>query len=192
MLASTTSRDETRLVRETGLAARIAELAEPVAEDLGFRLVRVRVSARDGCTVQVMAERPDGTMTVDDCAELSRGLSPTLDAADPIKSAYHLEVSSPGIDRPLVRPGDFERWTGHEARIELDMPREDGRKRFRGIIAGIDDGTVLLEVDTPEGAAVERFPAADLADARLVLTDALVAEALRAGKARPRPDGAEE
>src|SRR6185312_8792713 len=111
---------EPRIVTETGLEARIAHIVEPVIENLGYRLVRVKVSAMNGTTVQIMAERPDGTMTVADCERLSRDLSPTLDVEDPLDRAYNLEVSSPGIDRPLVRRSDFERWAGHVAKVELE------------------------------------------------------------------------
>lgn len=167
--------EEPRIVTETGLAARVASVAEPVARDLGYRLVRVKISGRDGCTVQVMAERPDGEMTVDDCAQLSRALSPALDVEDPIERAYRLEISSPGIDRPLVRRSDFVRWTGHEAKIELELPLA-GRKRFRGPILGVEDDTVLVGLEEAEEPA--RLPIADIADARLVLTDELVRAAL--------------
>jgi ribosome maturation factor RimP len=179
--------NEPRLLRETGLAARIAAIAEPVAADLGFDLVRVRVSGRDSCTVQVMAERPDGEMTVDDCADFSRALSPVLDVEDPVDRAYHLEVSSPGIDRPLVRRRDFERWEGHEAKIELSVGL-DGRKRFRGRLAGIDNKAVVIELldsaDEDGRPMTASIPIDDIAEARLVLTDSLIAEALKAGKAR--------
>src|SRR5258707_564696 len=107
-----------RLIVEPGLSARVAAIVEPVVEGLGYRLVRVRVSASEGCTVQVMAERPDGTMTIDDCEICSRALSPVLDATDPIDRAYRLELSSPGIDRPLVRQSDFERYAGNVVKIE--------------------------------------------------------------------------
>ncbi|TCT11981.1 ribosome maturation factor RimP [Tepidamorphus gemmatus] len=180
--------DEPRIVRESGLAARVAAIAEPVARDLGFRLVRVKISGRDGCTVQVMAERPDGEMSVDDCADLSRALSPVLDVEDPIDRAYNLEISSPGIDRPLVRRSDFERWAGHEAKIELAVAL-DGRKRFRGRIAGLDGETVRVALlEQPEGE-VAAVPLADIAEARLVLTDDLVTAALRANKARRKSAG---
>jgi ribosome maturation factor RimP len=180
--------DEPRIVRESGLAARVAAIAEPVARDLGFRLVRVKISGRDGCTVQVMAERPDGEMSVDDCADLSRALSPVLDVEDPIDRAYNLEISSPGIDRPLVRRSDFQRWAGHEAKIELAVAL-DGRKRFRGRIAGLDGETVRVALlEQPEGE-VAAVPLADIAEARLVLTDDLVTAALRANKARRKSAG---
>ena len=115
-------RSEPRIVTETGLEARIAHIVEPMVAGLGYRLVRVKLSAMNGTTLQIMAERPDGTMTVEDCERLSRDLSPALDVEDPIDRAYHLEVSSPGIDRPLVRRSDFERWAGHVAKIELARP----------------------------------------------------------------------
>ncbi len=187
--------DDPRIVRETGLAARIAAIAEPVAADLGLDLVRVRVSGRDGCTVQVMAEHPSGEMTVDDCADFSRALSPVLDVEDPIQGAYHLEVSSPGIDRPLVRRRDFERWKGHEAKIELSVAL-DGRKRFRGRLAGIADSAVkvaLLDaVDDDGNPVVAAVPIDDIAEARLVLTDSLIAEALKREKATRRDSAATE
>ena len=114
------SAHEPRIVTEQGLDARVAAIVEPVIEDLGYRLVRTSISAANGCTLQIMAERPDGTMTVEDCETISRAVSPALDVEDPINRAYHLEVSSPGIDRPLVRAGDFERWAGHEMKVEMD------------------------------------------------------------------------
>src|ERR1700735_837621 len=116
--------DEPRLISEPGRAARVAAVVEPVLASLGYRLVRVRVSAFAGCTVQIMAERPDGTMAIEDCEAASRALSPVLDAADPIEGAYRLEISSPGIDRPLVRRSDFERYAGHVAKIEVLVPIE--------------------------------------------------------------------
>src|ERR1700691_2241582 len=127
--------DEPRLIAEPGRAARVAVLAEPVLADLGYRLVRVRISGAAGCTVQIMAERPDGTMAIEDCEAASRALSPVLDAADPIEGAYQLEISSPGIDRPLVRHSDFDRYAGHVAQVEMTVP-VDGRRRFRGQLLG--------------------------------------------------------
>ena len=173
-----------RLITETGVAARVAAIAEPVVQDLGFRLVRVKVSGLNGCTVQIMAEREDGTMTVEDCEAVSRALSPVFDLEDPVERAYNLEVSSPGIDRPLVRSQDFERWSGHEAKVEMAAPVA-GRKRFRGIIRGVKGGAVSLELpDVKEGEEpLVRLPLSDLADARLVLTDELVRESLRRGSA---------
>jgi ribosome maturation factor RimP len=145
MSSRSTSADR-RFAKETGAEREIADLAEPLLEELGFRLVRVKVSGRDGGTVQVMAERSDGAMTIDDCAQISRKLSPLLDALDPMPGAYRLEVSTPGIDRPLVRPSDFASWTGHEAKVEL-KELVDGRKRFRGRIEGVADGEALLRVE---------------------------------------------
>ncbi|MCC6949214.1 MAG: ribosome maturation factor RimP [Bradyrhizobiaceae bacterium] len=175
--------EEPRLVRETGLAARIAAIAEPVLPGLGYRLVRVRVSGRDGMTVQIMAERADGSFTIDDCEAASRMLSPVLDVEDPIPGGYRLELSSPGIDRPLVRVSDFVRAAGHEAKIEMDMPI-DGRKRFRGEIAGADGDNAKINIADAAGAPqTVSLPIAEMAEARLVLTDALIAESLRRGKA---------
>ena len=121
---------------EPGLAARVSAVAEPVLTGMGYRLVRVRVSGEAGTTVQIMAERPDGTMLIEDCEAVSRALSPVLDIADPIDRAYRLEISSPGIDRPLVRRSDFERHAGHLVRIEMAVSHE-GRKRFRGPLLGL-------------------------------------------------------
>jgi ribosome maturation factor RimP len=180
-----------RLITESGVAARVAAIVEPVIDGLGFRLVRVKVSGQNGCTVQIMAEREDGTMTVEDCEAVSRSLSPVLDLEDPVGRAYHLELSSPGIDRPLVRREDFERWAGHEAKIEMAVPVA-GRKRFRGPIRGLDGDAVVLELpEVKEGEEpLARLPLTDLADARLVLTDALVRESLRRGSA-PQPADAD-
>lgn len=176
--------NEARLIRESGVAQRVAEVVEPVLDQLGLRLVRVRVTGQNGCTVQIMAERPDGSMSIDDCEAASRAVSPALDVEDPVRTAYHLELSSPGIDRPLVRLSDFARWTGHEAKVEMAVPVA-GRKRFRGLIAGIEDGLALVDLpDAPEGAEARvRLPVADMAEARLVLSDELIAEALRRDKA---------
>jgi ribosome maturation factor RimP len=168
-----------RLSRETGTAARVARLVEPVLEGLGYRLVRVRMIGASGRTLQIMAERPDGTMTIDDCETASRAISPLLDVEDPVSGSYDLEISSPGIDRPLVRPEDFERWQGHEAKIELAVP-QDGRRRFRGILEGFANGRVKLSIDAPEGAGQKttvNLPFADLAEAKLVMTDRLIADA---------------
>lgn len=184
-----------RFLRESGLAADVAAIVEPVLADLGFRLVRVKIQGdgRDR-VVQLMAERPDGSITVDDCETISKGISPVLDVADPIPGAYRLEVSSPGIDRPLVRPSDFEDWSGHEAKIELKEPI-DGRRRFKGVLEGFEDGEVRIEADTGEhGIQHLGLPVHLISDAKLVLTDQLVREALQRAKERhsTRPgDGAE-
>ena len=173
---------DARFIGETGLAADVAALAEPVLIDMGFRLVRVAISGRDGTTVQIMAERPDGTITVQECAEISRNLSPVFDAHDPISGQYTLEISSPGIDRPLVRPSDFEDWVGYEAKVEL-KEAISGRKRFRGVLEGVEDGEVRLEVQLDQvGLQVIGLPIGMIAEARLVLTDDLVREALRRSK----------
>jgi ribosome maturation factor RimP len=177
---------EPRLVTETGVAARVAALAAPVLADLGFRLVRVRVSGLDGCTVQVMAERPDGSIAIEECEAVSRALSPVLDVADPIERAYRLEISSPGLDRPLVRRSDFERHAGAEVKIELAVAAADGRRRFRGALAGLDDEAVLIRLDDAAGSTVVALPADDIAEARLVLTDELIAASLRRGKSQER------
>jgi ribosome maturation factor RimP len=178
-----------RIVVEHGVAARVAAIIEPAIVDLGYRLVRVRVTGQNGCTVQIMAERPDGTMTVEGCEAVSQAVSPALDVDDPIQAAYHLEVSSPGIDRPLVRAGDFERWAGHLAKIDTDTIVA-GRKRFRGILRGVAGGDALLARDDAKSDE-ERdvaIPMVLIADARLVLTDALVTESLRRGKAGLPPE----
>ncbi|MDR3494931.1 MAG: ribosome maturation factor RimP [Ancalomicrobiaceae bacterium] len=220
------TRHEPRLIQETGLDARVAAIVEPVIEDLGYRLVRVKCSSRNGFTVQIMAERPDGTMAVQDCEAVSRNLSPTLDAEDPIGRTYALEVSSPGIDRPLARLSDFSRWQGHLARVELAHGVE-GRKRFKGYLIGVKDETFGIKLDDgpkhedrkpgmpkpklkqkakpakvePVAVAVDAvgeplklewwLPAADLAEARLVLTDDLIEAALKAAKRLEEGDGAE-
>lgn len=178
---------EPRLITEPGLPARVAVIAEPVLEQLGYRLVRVRVSGAEGCTVQIMAERPDGSMTVEDCEAVSRALSPVLDVADPIDKAYRLEISSPGIDRPLVRKSDFERYAGHLVRIEMEVP-VNGRKRFRGHLAGTEgDMAKLRRDDAREGEETDvLLPIEDMGEAKLVLTDELVTEALRREKAAKR------
>ena len=175
---------DNRIIKETGVAARVATIVEPVIEDLGFHLVRVKVSSTNGCTVQIMAERTDGTMAVSDCETVSRAISPVLDLEDPVSQAYYLEVSSPGIDRPLVRASDFERWTGYDAKIEMAVPQA-GRKRYRGFIRGVRDGTVAVELpDVKEGEeALVQLPLTDIGEARLVLTDDLIRESLRRGTA---------
>ena len=186
-----TTGTETRLARETGPAQRVAALAEPVLADMGYRLVRVKMS---GPTLQIMAERPDGTFTIDDCEAVSRALSPMLDVEDVIPSRYHLEVSSPGIDRPLVRASDFETWAGHEVKIEMTVPVA-GRKRFKGNLEGFHEGEVRLFIENPEGAAKEPLligvPFADISDAKLVLTDRLIEAAKSRLPARGYGDGAE-
>ena len=178
---------EPRLIVEPGLPARVATIAEPVIEGLGYRLVRVKVSASEGCTVQIMAEQPDGSMTVEDCEAVSRALSPVLDVADPIERAYRLEVSSPGIDRPLVRKSDFDRHKGHLVKIEMEIP-VNGRKRFKGELTGTEgDHARLRRDDAAEGEEAEvLLPIEEMSEAKLVLTDELVTQALRREKAAKR------
>src|ERR1700749_3958864 len=137
---------EPRLVTEPGMAARVAAVAGPVLQGMGYRLGRVKGAGEQGCTVQIMAERADGTMLIEDCEAISKALSPVLDIADPIDRAYRLEISSPGIDRPLVRRSDFERYAGHLVRIEMAVPHQ-GRKRFRGTLEGVEGNAVRLHRD---------------------------------------------
>ena len=178
---------EPRLLAETGVAARVASIVERAILPLGYRLVRVRVTGNNGCTVQIMAERPDGTMTVEDCEQASRTISPALDVEDPVGRAYHLEVSSPGIDRPLARASDFARWAGHEAKIEMTL-MVAGRRRFRGILLGSDGAKARLRrTDAQPGEATDvELRLSDMSEAHLVLTDALITESLRRAKAASR------
>ncbi|KAA5803489.1 ribosome maturation factor RimP [Alkalicaulis satelles] len=166
--------------------ARILSLAEPIADGLGLEIVRVRVTGGKKTVCQIMAERGDGEITVADCARLSRGLSDLLEQADPIAGEYDLEVSSPGIDRPLTALAHFARWEGYEAKLELDRLVE-GRKRFRGVLAGVEDDSVLIDLAGEDETAV--IPFDWIADAKLVLTDALLAESLKGRKPAP---GAED
>ncbi len=176
----TIAANEGRIIVETGIDARVAGIVEPVIEAMGYRLVRVRLTGQNGLTLQIMAERPDGTMTVKDCEELSRAISPALDVEDPIDKAYHLEVSSPGIDRPLVRKSDFAAWKGHLAKLETAVLVEN-RKRFRGRIGDVAEDGFVLERDQAsygdEPTVTIPFEAID--EARLILTDDLVRDALR-------------
>lgn len=168
-MSSNAASADRRFVSETGVAREIADLAEPVLDELGLRLVRIKVSGRDGGTVQIMAERPQGEMTIDDCAQISRKLSPLLDEADPISGGYRLEVTTPGIDRPLVRPSDFASWVGHEAKIEL-KELVDGRKRFRGRIEGVAKGEARIQIELAgeQEPVVIGIPFALIQDAKLV------------------------
>ncbi|NNE22287.1 MAG: ribosome maturation factor RimP [Rhizobiales bacterium] len=177
-----------RISRETGPLLSVVSIVEPVIEELGFRLVRARMMS--GNILQIMAERAEGTLTIADCEAISRAISPVLDVEDPISGAYSLEVSSPGIDRPLVRPSDFESWAGHEIKVELVRPLA-GRKRYRGRLEGFAEGEVRLFM-APETAGDEELliglPFGEIASAKLVMTDALIAlatgkdETGRAGK----------
>ena len=188
--------DEPRLIVESGLALRIGRRAEPTLRTLGLRLVRVKVSAAQGATVQIMAERPDGIMTIDDCQRASDALSPLFDVEEPVTGAYRLEISSPGIDRPLARVSDFQRAIGHEAKIEMAV-LVDGRKRFRGALEAVesrDGGPVarlsLLPGENDEATSVD-LAIADMSEARLVLTDDLIRAALRREKAAKKQAKAE-
>lgn len=174
--------EEARFVVESGVAARVAGLIEPVLESMGFRLVLVRLMGGSDAILEIMAERTDGTMTVEDCEAVSHAVSPLLDVHDPVEGAYRLQISSPGIDRPLVRPADFERWAGYEAKIEL-TEAVSGRKRFRGPIEGFADGEMRIEIEVPEaGRQIIGLPLALIGSAKLVLTDELVRDALRRAK----------
>ena len=182
-----------RIIRETGLDARIAGIVRPVLAASGFRLVRVRLMGQNGLTLQIMAEREDGSMDVEGCEEASRAVSPALDVEDPIDKAYHLEISSPGIDRPLVRKGDFAAAIGHLAKLETTLPVEE-RRRFRGIILGADDESVTIERDQAaygEGPNV-KVPFDVVAEAKLILTDELIREALRRDKELRRAAGGDD
>lgn len=156
------------------VASHLEPVFEPVIEKAGFKLVRLRVMGGAAKTLQVMAERPDGTMDVEGCAALSHALLDFIEAEDPIEGEYEIEVSSPGIDRPLTRPIDFSRWSGHEAKIELAAP-VDGRKRFRATLLGLDGQDVCIR-DTSIGNDEIRFPFRAIANAKLVLTDKLINE----------------
>jgi ribosome maturation factor RimP len=180
---------EQRFIKETGLEARIARIVEPVANGLGFSLVRVKVTPENGCTLQIMAEDENGRFTIVNCEALSKDLSPVLDVEDPIDREYHLEVSSPGIDRPLVRRRDFQSYVGHEVKIELsDMI--NGRKRFRGFIKAVEDDAVVITLpDAPAGTDPDhRLLLANLAEAKLVMTDALMEKARADQEAHPIDD----
>lgn len=160
------------------LEATIAELITPAVTAQEFNLVRVRVMGAKRMTLQIMAERADRTMSAEDCARLSRALSPVLEDADPISGAYVLEVSSPGIDRPLIKLADFEEWAGWPAKLVLNQLIE-GRKNFKGVLAGVDDGKIAFDLDGEEETAI--FPLEWVASAKLVLTDELIKKSLKEG-----------
>ena len=166
---------ERRYIEETATVGQIVRIVEPVANDLGYSLVRVKISQENGLTLQIMAEDANGRFAITDCERLSKDISPALDVEDPIDREYHLEVSSPGIDRPLVRARDFRTYIGHEAKIELGE-LVNGRKRFRGIIAAVDDESVTIKLpDAPKDTDPNhRLPLSALAEAKLVMTDALM------------------
>ena len=170
--------NEPRYCRETGQEERVSAILEPVALDMGYRLVRVRVNGDNGCTLQIMAENARGDFTIEDCERFSNEISPILDVEDPINREYHLEVSSPGIDRPLVRKSDFEQWIGHEAKIEI-ANMVDGRRRYRGTIDSVADNKVMIFLpDVPEGGQqIHEIEIQNLAEAKLMMTDKLLDEA---------------
>jgi ribosome maturation factor RimP len=179
--------DEARLIEESGASERVGRIAAPVLRDLGYRLVRVKISSAAGATIQIMAERPDGTMSIEDCENVSVALSPVFDVEEPMAQAYRLEISSPGIDRPLVRESDFIRAIGHEARVEMAVAI-NGRKRFRGRLTAVASGPegtaarmALIAEDKSESEV--ELPIRAMAESRLVLTDDLIRAALRREKA---------
>lgn len=186
------SQSADRIVKEQGLEARIAAIVEPAIEQIGYRLVRVRISGLNGMTVQIMAERPDGTMTVEGCEEVSRAISPVLDIDDPIDKAYHLEVSSPGIDRPLVRVSDFETWAGHLMKLETSRLIGE-RKRFRGKVVQVGADAIRIERDNagPDEEPAVDIPFDAIGEARLILTDDLIEASLRADKVARKARGDE-
>ena len=167
------------LIAKAAIDRRLASIVQPTIQGLGYELVRLRLMGGKRNTLQIMAERPEGWIEVDDCARISRAVSAVLDVEDPIGGEYTLEVSSPGIDRPLTRLKDFERYTGYEVRLETSE-MIDGRKRFRGVLGGVEDGEVLLEI--PEGTIGLSFDL--VSDAKLILTDELIAESLAGRQAQ--------
>lgn len=169
------------LIAKAAIDRRIAQIIGPVIEDMGFELVRVRLMTGKQATLQIMAQKPDGTIEVDDCAKISTAVSAVLDVEDPIVEAYTLEVSSPGIDRPLTRLKDFDQWQGFEAKIETEE-LIDGRRRFKGILAGIEDDEVLIELDDAKEPVTIGLKFDWLSDAKLVLTDELIRDVLRGRK----------
>lgn len=178
------------LVAKASLDRRLAEVILPVIEGMGFELVRVRYMGGKKATVQIMAERPGGGIEVDDCADISTAVSATLDVEDPIEDAYTLEVSSPGIDRPLTRLKDFEDWTGYEAKIETHE-MIDGRRRFKGPLQGAEGDEVLIEIDVDGRPAVIGLKFDWLSDAKLVLTDDLIKDVLKTRKDAGHVDDAQ-
>lgn len=165
------------LIAKAAIDRRIAEIVTPVVEDMGFEVVRVRLMSGKDSILQIMVQQPDGTIEVDQCAEISTALSAILDVEDPILDEYNLEVSSPGIDRPLTRLKDFDQWQGFEAKVETDQLIE-GRRRFKGELAGTDGDEILITIE--EGTIGLKF--AWLSDAKLVLTDDLIRDVLRGRK----------
>ncbi|SMR82503.1 ribosome maturation factor RimP [Aliiroseovarius halocynthiae] len=169
------------LVAKSAIDRRLADIAGPVIEDMGFELVRLRLMGGNTPTLQIMAERPEGGIEVDDCAQISTALSAIFDVEDPIEDNYTLEVGSPGIDRPLTRLKDFSAWSGYVAKIETSE-LIDGRKRFKGNLAGVEENEVLIEIENQGEEVTIGLDFDWLADAKLVLTDELIREALRQRK----------
>ena len=182
--------NEPREIVETGLEAKVAAIVEPEIEDLGFQLVRIKISGVNGMTLQIMAERPDGTMNVAGCEEISRAISPILDIEDPIDRNYHLEISSPGIDRPLVRKSDFATWAGYIAKLETRQ-MINGRKRYKGQILSVDGDEITFRREAPAKDEDPEFviPVSEIKDAKLVLTDDLIDQALKRDKALREANG---
>jgi ribosome maturation factor RimP len=169
------------LIAKTAIDRRLAEIITPVIEDLGYELVRVRLQGGKTATLQIMADRPEGGINVDDCAQISTAVSATLDVEDPIEDNYHLEVSSPGIDRPLTRLKDFGTFEGYEARLDLNQAI-DGRKKFKGVLAGVEGTEVLINIEDQGQTHTIGLEFDLLSDAKLVLTDELIKEMLRQKK----------
>ena len=184
---------DARIIVESGVDAKVANIIEPEIEDLGYRLVRVKLSNINGATLQIMAERPDGTMNVAGCEEVSRAISPILDIEDPISQAYHLEISSPGIDRPLVRLSDFVTWAGHTAKLETHQII-NGRKRYKGMIISVSGNDITFRREAPNEGEDPEFvlPITEIKDAKLVMTDDLITEALKRDKALREANGIED
>lgn len=172
----------TELIAKTAIDRRLAEIVTPAIEGLGYELVRIRLQGGRTATLQIMADRPDGGINVDDCAKISTAVSAVLDVEDPIEDNYHLEVSSPGIDRPLTRLKDFDAWADYEARIET-TELIDGRRRFKGILRGTEGSEVLIEIEEAGAPLTIGLEFDWLSDAKLILTDELIAEMLRQKKA---------
>ncbi|OPB28560.1 ribosome maturation factor RimP [Bartonella sp. WD12.1] len=175
--------DEPRLFEEDGIEGRVAALVSPLLKPLNYRLIRVKFSGLNGLTLQIMAERTDGTMAIEDCEIISRTVSPFLDVQNVIERKYHLEISSPGIDRPLVRKSDFFKWQGHIAKIETGVVI-NGRQKFRGTLTNITQNSFTLNTDKASHGEIADvlIPFADVTNARLVLTDELIRDALKKDK----------
>lgn len=179
------------LIAKTAIDRRLADIVGPIIEGLGFELVRVRLMGGQGKvqrTLQIMADRPEGNIGVEDCSQISTAVSAVLDVEDPIEEIYTLEVSSPGIDRPLTRLKDFETWSGWESRIETTELIE-GQRRFKGELKGVENDEILIEIEQPGGAVIIGLQFEWLSDAKLILTDALIAEMLRQRKVQLPEDG---